>query len=193
MKATYVAFDTETGGLDADKSLLSVYFMILDENLNQLDELLLLVKPTDGVYHVTTGALGVNKIDLVLHDKKATTYDKAAEIVAKFLADHSANGKSKLTPIGHNVPFDIGFIQAHLVNRKLWETFVSYRLLDTATVGMFLRTAGLIPKTVTGSLGSYAEHYKVTKETAHTADGDVKMTVEILACMLDQVNLANVE
>jgi DNA polymerase III alpha subunit (gram-positive type) len=183
MPNKYIAFDCETGGIGSDKSLLTAYFEVLDEDLNVTTSLSLKVKPDDETYHVTAEALGINKINLVKHNAEALYEKSAGTALYNFLAEQSNHGKIKLIPIGQNVKFDADFLWDHLITRKTWEKFVSYRVLDTATIGLFLRELNIIPMSVSGSLGSYCKHYGVFLD-AHDAMGDTKGTVAVLKAMI---------
>lgn len=85
----YIVIDTETGGIGRDVSLLSAYFGVLDENFNLLDELELFVRPDNHIYQVTAEALGINKINLVEHEKKAVTYKEAGTKLFNFIEKNS--------------------------------------------------------------------------------------------------------
>ena len=182
--AKYIALDVESCGLDISKSLLSVYLVILDENLNPIDELDLLTKPNDGVYHLTAEALGVNGINIVEHDKVAITADYAGTKIYDFLNKNNPNGKVKLIPVGHNVTFDIEFVCAHTLAKKSWSKFCGYRCLDTGTISQFLIARGELPQ-MSASLGTIAAHFGI-EFAAHTAKGDTLATVAVLKKMLNK-------
>ena len=91
----FLAFDAETGGIGADKALLTLYFIVLNEKFEVLDELDLRIKPNDDIYHVTAEALEINKINLVEHDKVALTDKAAGQVLYPFLEKHSEKGKIK--------------------------------------------------------------------------------------------------
>jgi DNA polymerase III alpha subunit (gram-positive type) len=190
MKATYLAFDTETGGLDPKKtSLLTAYFAVLDENFNAIAELDLKIKgDKNEIYHVTGEALKINGINLSeLHNEnRNVTKGLAAVQLSDLIRTHSGEGQAPLIPIGHNVNFDIGFINEHLIPKEMWDRYVSYHLLDTASAANFLKAKGLIPQTVRGSLASLAKHYNidVSKGTLHNAKMDTVVAVAILQAML---------
>lgn len=191
----YIVYDVETGGLHKDQhSLLTAYFKIIDQNFNPLDSLSLKIKPSDGTYHVTSGALKVNKIDLVKHNNEAITTEEARPKLIAFLSKHSASGEAKLTPVGHNVSFDEGFVEGLLENPKMgmsgkdtWEMYVSYRRLDTSSLAEALRLRGVIPASVSGSLGNLAQFFGIDSSGAHDAQVDVDMTVDLLRAMLRYV------
>lgn len=175
----YIGLDVEAGGTTNDKSLLSVYFVVLDEDLKTIyGELDLKIKPNDGVYHVTAEALDVNKIDLVQHDKEAVTEGKAATLLYEFLEEHAPQGKVKLTPLGHNVTFDVYFIKEHLL--KNINKYLSYRVLDTSNVIQFLKLTGKVSRDLEGSLEKIANYFEIPIHTLHTAKDDTWLTVEVL-------------
>jgi len=169
----YLAFDVESGGVTDDHSLLSVYFAVIDEDLKTLyGELDLLVKPDDGNYVVSAQALEVNKIDLISHDKIAIPESKAGTMLYNFLKLHAPDGTVKLTPLGHNIAFDVQFIKKHLVN-KAFNQYVSYRMLDTSSIIQFLKLTGMVSRDLAGSLSEIAAHFGISTITnvPHTAKG----------------------
>ena len=175
---TYVALDTETGGIGEDKSLLTAYLAILDEDLNVIDELDLKTKPDDGVYRVVGEALRINKIDLATHDLEAITYKEAGTKIYDFLYKNNPGGKLKLIPVGHNVAFDIKFLCEHTLSKKSFDKYVGYRCLDSGTISMFLMKTGRLPQ-MNASLGTLAAHYGITFDS-HTAKGDTLATVAVM-------------
>ena|SRR5271166_4806596 len=190
MDTKHIAFDCETGGLLAkDCSLLTVYFTVLDQNLNFLSELPLAIKPDNNApYQVTAGAMAVNKIDLIKHDQIAISESEARQRLYNYLKMESESGKIKLVPVGQNIKFDIDFVNAHLLNKSGWDYFCSYRVMDTGIIGQFLRNVGLIPYSVTGSLSSYAKFYGINPPgPLHDAKTDTLLTVLVLKAMLEQV------
>lgn len=178
----YIAFDVEAGGVDVEHSLLSAYFVVIDDDLKTVyGELDLLVKPDNGNYVATAQALEVNKIDLIAHDKIAITESKAGQLLFNFLKEHAQNGTTKLIPLGHNISFDVEFIKKHLL-KKAFNQFVSYRMLDTASVVQFFKLAGLVSRDLAGSLSEIAIHFGISTimNVPHTAKGDTWMAIEIL-------------
>lgn len=190
--AAYIAMDAETGGLDAaNHSLLTIYFKVMDSEFNKIGDLSLAIKPEDGTYRVTAKALDVNKIDLIRHDATALTPKEAGRKLYEFLNEVTNEGANKPSPLGHNVAFDINYVVTHLLDKKTWEKMVSYRVIDTATVGRFLMDAGYIPQTVSGGLRGFATFFSIEDNAAHTAEGDVDVTVDVYRGMLNLVNHGN--
>ena len=185
----YLAFDVESGGVTDDHSLLSAYFVVIDEDLKKVyGELDLLVKPDNGNYVITPQALEVNKIDLIAHDKIAITESKAGQLLYNFLKLHAPDGTTKLTPLGHNIAFDVQFIKKHLLN-KAFNQYVSYRMLDTSSIIQFFKLTGLVSRDLAGSLSEIAAHFGISTITnvPHTAKGDTWMVIEILRKLVDQL------
>jgi oligoribonuclease (3'-5' exoribonuclease) len=180
--------DVEAGGIGLDKSLLTVYFEVLDENLETLGELDLAIR--HDVYHVTAIGMAINKIDLVAHHQTAIPQSEAGKVLLTFLQKFSDNGKIKLIPVGHGVSFDLTFIWEHLLGRKTFEAYTSYRKLDTAVIAQFLKLQGKLPEYISGSLKSLVEYYNpdmpfVKSDNAfHTAKFDTQMTIEVLRAQI---------
>lgn len=188
----YIFFDTETGGIGLDKSLLTVFFLVTDDKLQTIEELSLFLKPDDGIYRVTGEALSINHINLEQHDSIAVTYSDGARTLYNFLNNHSKRGAIKLIPVGHNCGFDIAQINDKLVKRPTWENFVSYRPLDTQVVGQYLILIGAVDGSRTsGSLKSLGEYFLVSSEELgyagtgllHDARYDTLLTRAVLRVM----------
>jgi DNA polymerase III epsilon subunit-like protein len=188
----YLILDTETGGIGIDKSLLTSYFMVCDNNFQKVDDLYLFVKPDDGIYRVTGEAMGINKIDLVEHDKKAITYKKAGTALYQFLEKNFGYRKERMVPIGHGMSGDLDHIFDKLMSRATWETFVSYRRLDTSIVLQFLKSCGVFPDTVSGSLESLVEYFHIKRNgELHDAKVDAELTRDVLVKLVEVINGLN--
>ena len=183
MQPKYILVDCETGGFDGT-SLLTVYFGLVDKDFKLIDDLYLYTKPDDGIYRVQAQALGVNKINLIDHEVKAITYKEAGTNLYEFLKEHTGDGKFKPQPLGHNVNFDIKRVTQDLMTPNTWQQFVSYRLLDTGTLGSALKDAGRIPSDISGSLSSYCQFFEIDASRAHDAQGDCVMTLQVYKKML---------
>ena len=178
------------GGTTLDYSLLTSYFLILDKDLNPIDELYLYLRPDDGVYKVCGQAMNVNRIDLKVHDTKAITYKEAGTKLYQFLKKNASVGHSilpgvnkidRLIPVGHGIYGDISFITHFLMKQETWETFVSYRKLDTQAVCQFLKACGKFPDEVSGSLESIGKYFGIAlnENELHDAKTDTLLTVEV--------------
>lgn len=187
-----IAFDLETGGLTKDKSPLTAFFVVFDEGFNVLGELSLKIKPNgDDPYIVTAGALAVNGIDLVEHDKQAVPVDEAKKQLYSFLQRMSEDGRYKLIPVGQNIYFDIDFVTEHFISLNNWKRFCSYHVLDTAGIATLFKLAGIIPIKNKTRLSALAEFFDVKVKSFHTAQDDTIACVKILKKMLNVVRRGN--
>lgn len=177
--AVFLPFDTETGGLTEESSLLTAHFAVCDKYFNVIDELDLLIKPNNGDYVVNAEALEVNHIDLKQHDKLAITYSEAGAKLRDFLWKHSKNGKIKLQPVGKNVNFDINKVNSTILGSKTWNQFVSYRQYEITTVVTLLKRKGILPLNAPESLQGIAEFLGI-KANWHTAKGDNMAGIEVI-------------
>lgn len=187
-----IAFDLETGGLTKDKSPLTAFFIVFDEGFNVLGELDLKIKPNgNDPYIVTAGALEVNGIDLVEHNKQAVPLDEAKKRLYEFLKEHSQDGTYKLIPVGQNINFDIEFVTEHFMSLNSWKKFCSYHVLDTAGIATLFKLAGIIPIKNKTRLSALADFFNVKSKAFHTAKDDTVACVKILKKMINIVRRGN--
>jgi len=158
----YLAFDTETTGIDAVKNnLLTACFIVLDDNLVEIDRLNLNIKYNE--YNISVRAMEINKIDLIKHHNSRNSVDlkTARSMLLDFLRKNKkAHSNSSLsygynlfTPIGHNVSFDINFIKGcGLLSEYEYNSYISFNCVDTICIAQFLKLTGEIPKTQSISL-----------------------------------------
>lgn len=185
----YFLFDTETGGIRKEMSLLTLYGHILDDNLNILDTIDLKIKPDDGVYHVNAQGLEINRINIVEHDRIAKPLSEVKTRFKNYICGWSLN--QKLTPIGHNVRFDVKFVKTHLLED--WDRYFDRRHIDTASVGKFLALSGIVPKLKTYNLSEMAQALMidVNEDSRHEARFDADLTLNVLRNMTQLIKGRN--
>jgi len=184
----FIAFDLETGGLTVDRSPLTAYFIVFDENFKIYGELDLKIKPNgNDPYIVDGGALAVNNIDLVEHTKTATPLDEAKKQLYDFLTKMSEDGRYRLIPVGQNVTFDVGFVNEHFISENNWKRFCSYHALDTAGIATFFKVCGLMPISQKTRLSELASFFNIKHGVLHTAKEDTLVTVKILRKMIKRI------
>ena len=178
----YLFLDNEMGGLEKEKySLLTVYLMMTDDNFKPIGNCSLYLKPDDGIYKVCGEAMNVNRIDLKVHDTRAITYKEGGTRLYNWLKELTNNGQIKATVVGHGVYGDVEWIIHYLMSRGSWETFTSYRKLDTSAVCQFLKSCGMFPENVSGSLVSLAKYFNINvdENSAHDAKYDTELTFAV--------------
>lgn len=177
----YLPFDTETGGVVEESTLLTASFAVCDRNWNVIDELDLAVKPNgrEAQYNITAKALEINKIDLIKHDAEAISFSEGGMLLRNFLWKYSKNGAIKLIPMGKNVGFDIKKVNDQLLGARTWNEFVSYRTYDITTLIIYLKRTGKLAEDAPESLAKLGEYFGV-QFTAHTASGDNYAGIEVV-------------
>lgn len=184
----FLSIDTETGGIGLDKSLLTAYLLVFDDQFNEIAELDLILKPNDGIYTLSAEGMGINKINIVENDAKAITYKQAGTTIYDFLKKYSNQGADKLVCVGQGVKFDVLQITDKLVSEETFNQFCKYRVLDTGTICIFYQMLGILPKDLEGSLKSLSEYYGINVEgELHTARADARIAMPLLKCLMKEV------
>lgn len=180
MESKYIAFDCETTGVDDSCHLLTVSFVVLDADLNEIETLNISLKQNKG-YHVYPEAMSVNKINLVEHHSKSIDLIDARKLLLNFLRKHKL--QYNLIPIGHNIQFDIKFIKkSGLLTDSEYASFISYNSIDTVCIAQFLKLSGILHEKQSISLVNLcsAAQIKRQENLEHSAEYDTKMTVKLL-------------
>lgn len=194
-KELYIALDVETGGLGTKYSLLTAGFVIFDKSWKIVDTLELYLHPgikgEEYDFIVSAQGLAVNKIDLVEHSKKSISYKDGGTALYSFLVRNQEDS-IRFVPVGHNMEGDLAQIWDKLLRRPNWETYCSYRKLDTGPIVQFMKKCGMMPEDVSGSLVSLVEHFKLGSFEAHTAIGDAIATMMVLRELQEFTKIWNV-
>jgi DNA polymerase III epsilon subunit-like protein len=186
-----VVLDTETGGLDpATTSILSFGACLLENAANRTEIFI-----AESPYAVDAGALKVNQIDLVKHEKIAQKPKAAWAAVKAFLGqpEVTTSYDGGAVVAGHNVAFDIGYLRRlHRLSGDdtAFESIVSRRTLDTMVIAAFLKMTGLIPPDHGLSLTALLDTFEIKRDGAHTALADAVATAELLNTMADLVKVS---
>lgn len=142
-------FDTETGGLTPDFSLLTLSAIATDAQFNIVSVcgydkgMYLRIKHEDYVVHPR--AMEVNGIKLADNTEHGFTVTEARELLLAFVAEaKKVLGERKLVPAGHNFPFDMRFLQAYLIPDPEWHDHFTHPPLDTCLSARLLLAAKLI-------------------------------------------------
>lgn len=186
---SYLAIDTETGGLIPGKNaLLTVAFVLLDKNLNELDHLHLKLKSNNLL--IEEKAITVNKIDITKHNIAAKTNLEAAKEfyfwIKKYFPKEPEFIK-KLIPIGHNFSFDYGFIRANFTEIDL-HPYISHNPIDTCSNVQLMKILGLIPKNSHATLSVAVKKAGIKDVSkAHDALVDTRLCIELLKWQLKTI------
>lgn len=191
----YIAFDCETTGVNDNCNLLTVSFLILDENLNEKDALNLSLRQNNG-YHIFPKALEINKIDIIKHHNTSLDLIDARKKLLEFLTKNKV--QFKLIPIGHNIQFDIKFIKhSGLLTEFEYNNFISCNPLDTLSIAQFLKLSGKLHDKQSLSLVNLCSSLKLKlhedEHLEHSSEYDIKMTIKLLKFFKDINNTNSVK
>lgn len=172
--------DTETGGLDAEQdALLSIG--LADWQDGRIGETLEILVDPEGL-RCTEKAMAVNRIDLDVHLSYSVSRSEASRQLQAWCR---ARGMGRVMLAGHNLPFDIGFLQ-RLFAPGMWSFSFSHRYLDTMQVLAFLGHAGLIPDGI-AKLDQAIAHFGIPVESGkrHTALADAIAAAQVYTAALE--------
>lgn len=178
----YICFDTESTGLNSNvNNILTVCFIILNKNLNEIDRLNLSIKHES--YNITIKAMEVNKIDLIKHHNHNESLDiiSSKDILINFLKKNK--NAFHLIPICHNSNHDILFIKnSGLLSNEEYNKYFSYNPIDTITIATFLKMCGKLPERQSLSLTALTNYFSLNNKNTnfHNAEFDTEITIELL-------------
>jgi len=187
----YLFFDTETGGLTPDFSLLTLSAIVTDKDFNIVrvhdfdPGLYVAVKHLNYVTHPR--AMAVNKIDLAHNNEHGFSVQETAELFEAFVKEGAAaTGCRRLTPAGHNVPFDMRFMQHWVMKPDKWDTYFTYHFFDTCASARLFAAANKLPGGC--SLDNLRKVFGIDTGTAHNAENDNLATIAIAKELVALVN-----
>ena len=173
-EAVFTVLDLETTGLNAKRNAITEVTAIQYRNGQEIDKYSTLVKPTEPIPEEAEQITGISN-DMVRHAP-------ALVIVLSELSEFV--GTSPLI-VGHNVPFDIGFLREKTAQMGLGVYEERYSL------GRAFCTKQLAQKAMPG-LPSYegivvATACGVVNPNPHRAESDVRMSAGILFSIIDRL------
>lgn len=171
----YLGIDTETGGLKARyHSLLTVGIVVVDRALRIRKKYELKVKANKN--RCIKAALKLNKIDVVEHNKHAMSKKDAVKFIQYLCDEYGYKGRVKL--IGHNVPFDRGFLNA-LFKSQRRKFNSSYAYIDTQQIWRGLIAMNKV-SIVSSHLDDILDYLKIGRKGRHSALIDIVNTLKVL-------------
>jgi DNA polymerase III epsilon subunit-like protein len=175
----YLAIDCETTGLTENCNVLTVCYLLLDDDLIEIDILNQNIK--HDFYNLYLKALDINKINLKENEKTALTVSESKLQFEMFLQKHTL--KNKLTIIGHNVEFDINMLKNNqLLSIDIYNNYFNSSYLDTKKLAGVLKSANKIPSNISLSLINLIKYFNIDEENSnfHNAEYDIRMTLKLL-------------
>lgn len=194
----YCLFDFETTGLDPKVNQpLTSHHILLTKKLEVIDTFSASYQFESYVVHPM--AIKTNKINLYEHHEKATPIATIRRDFAAWLHSHckglyDEKGTlpfyQRLIPIGHNVPFDVGYMKEYMFETVAeYEYWMNHRFLDTCVMALERVVTGVLPYKMKGSLESLVKHYEIGgggTEDLHNAQKDAEATLELFKIMINK-------
>ncbi len=183
IKSNYIVFDCETGGLDENKNPITQYAaVVLDgKTLKEIDRWETFVKPygdlvieKQAIEHTMVTMSDINK---------GMSVNVFISTATEFWETNRAKSKKRemgrLVPVGHNVPFDIRFLNFALsfVGRECITEWMYPNFIDTLALA---KLAWGINGEEKLNLGASCERAKIKLTDAHGAMNDVEATADLL-------------
>ncbi len=172
----YFLFDVETTGLEDNfHEICSLAAIILDDNLKFKDRGHMNLMP-DHWDRAQPRALEINKINPKTWKASHGSNMESIEKMVAFV-DKNVKKKEKVIPMGHNVPFDIGFLKALFKKVGVpWRFY--HREKDTMQMMDDWRLF-TNEKFTDFRLGSCCSHFGIKIPNAHDASADVHATMQL--------------
>lgn len=183
IKSNYIVFDCETGGLDENKNPITQYAAaILDGNsLKEIDRWETFVKPY-GDLIIEKEAL--DRTMVTMSDiNSGLSHKDFISTATEFWENHRIKTKNRemgrLVPVGHNVPFDIRFLN-WVLNFNKKPNIIEWmhpNFIDTFALAKL--AFGLTGEEKL-NLGASCVNAKIKLTDAHGAMNDVEATANLL-------------
>lgn len=176
----FTVIDLETTGLSAKKNAITEITAIQFQNGQEIGKLTTLVKPTEPIPPEVERLTGITN---------AMVSNAPAPVMALSELCHFIGQKSIL--VGHNVPFDIGFLREKLaanglgsfLNRIEYERAFCTRVLAIKAFPGLRSYEGIV----------VATHCNVYNPNPHRAESDVRMSAGILFSIINRLQTAHPE
>jgi DNA polymerase-3 subunit epsilon len=179
MPVKYFAFDVETTGFYpfAGDEILSIAFMLLDENLFCMKKGQWFVNPSKGCY-VNPEAAEINGYTPALWAEKGAISQK--ELTEKLMFLWETHDMQRALPLGQNISFDVNFLDA-LAHKdeefsKAYKKAIGYHKLDIIALGVTLDQAHKVTRAFY-RLADLCERWGIPLENAHDSLADLEATV----------------
>lgn len=179
-----LVLDTETGGLSPrEHSLLTIAGVAWTPTTQPRPLFSLMIREEPMV--VQNEAMEVNRIDLRVIEEQGLTPMEAVDAIRYALDQQFGANREPVTLAGHNVGFDVGFLQRlyRLGKGDYYQDFAR-RTLDTATIFAFFMASGLVPSGKANGDRMFASMgIPLDQQHRHTALGDAWATALSLSRM----------
>lgn len=176
--------DTETGGLSSrDHSLLTIAGIAWSPETQPRPLFSFYIKEPQ--LTTTPKAMEINRVDLQKVEREGLSPKEGVEAIRYALDHHYGPSREGVMLCGHNISFDVGFIERlyRLAGANMRDDF-SRQTLDTVAVFQFFMAAGIVPPgKANGDRMFSSLGIPIPEEHRHTALGDAWATALSLSRM----------
>ncbi|WP_042146487.1 ATP-dependent DNA helicase DinG [Paucisalibacillus sp. EB02] len=166
----FVVLDLETtGNSSASQDKIIEVGMVVIENNEIVDEFSTMLYPGKSIPPFITQLTGIKDEDVA----DAPTFSEMAEVIVEILEDSYL--------IAHNVPFDLGFLNAEL--SAIGKPSLKNPVLDTVEL-----TRILYPHSPGYKLGILAEFLNIEHDNPHRALSDAYVTAKLFIKLQDKIS-----
>lgn len=172
-----LVIDTETGGLSPrEHSLLTIAGVAWTPTAQPRPLFSLMVREESII--TTAEAMEVNRVDLRVIEAEGLTPVEAVDAIRYALDHHFGPNREPVCLAGHNIGFDVGFLQRlYRLGKADFSQDFSRRTIDTATLFAFFMASGLVPPGKANGDRMFASMgIPIGQEHRHTALGDAWAT-----------------
>jgi len=178
--SNYIIFDLETGGLKPDTNAITEYAGIVVEpkNLQIIDKLQFYIKPYEMEYDkIAEKVTGITQKKL---KREGIKYETAMKAIMKQFNNSKTGGRGDKgfpTLVGHNVAFDIGFLEFNF--EVMGHELKDYVKLYHEDTMWSARKAFQMDKDTALNLGAVCTKLGISLDNAHSAMDDVVASYEV--------------
>ena len=185
-----IFIDTETGGVNAEKSALIQLSGIIEVDGTEKEKFNFYIKPFENS-EVNQKALEVQgrTLEELRTDKyidESIIYKKFLEILDKYIDKYDKN--DKFIVAGYNVKFDIDILKAFFErnNNKFLFSYFNSSMLDPLYSVRLLQVAGMLPVLENNKLETWCKYFNIELK-AHDSLQDITATKKLIEKLIELI------
>jgi hypothetical protein len=185
-----IFIDTETGGVNAEKSALIQLSGIIEVNGVEKEKFNFYIKPFKNS-EINEKALEVQgrTLEELRTDKyidESIIYKKFLEILDKYIDKYDKN--DKFIVAGYNVKFDIDILKALFErnNNKFLFSYFNSSMLDPLYSVRLLQVAGMLPVLENNKLETWCKYFNIELK-AHDSLQDITATKKLIEKLIELI------
>lgn len=185
-----IFIDTETGGVNAEKSALIQLSGIIEVDGTEKEKFNFYIKPFKNS-EVNEKALEVQgrtleELETEKYIDESIIYKKFLEILDKYIDKYDKN--DKFIVAGYNVKFDIDILKAFFErnNNKFLFSYFNSSMLDPLYSVRLLQVAGMLPVLENNKLETWCKYFNIELK-AHDSLQDITATKKLIEKLVELI------